>query len=332
MAHDQRMLSAAEIRGLYAIMPSPAMPDSEAMDAVNTVDRAETARVVEQLIADGVDGLIALGTTGECATLTTTEYEDIVETVLSSVRGRVKTFIGTTALGAHEAVKRIRFARERGADGVLLGLPMWQPCTLEMATRYYISMSQLFPDVAIMVYANARAFRFNFSDPSFWKVLALQAPTVIAAKFSRPNDLLPVLAASNGRVHFLPHDDAVYAFSQLSPETTTACWSTSASMGPEPAREIIDAILSRDGERARAISDDIAWANEPCRSLSTNPELFASYNIQMEKTRINSAGYCNAGPTRPPYDVFPEELRLGAVECGVRWKQLRKKYAPATAR
>ena len=297
------------------------------MDATDTVDFAETKRIVDQLISDGVDGLIALGTTGECATLTTSEFEQFADVLLATVKRRVPTFVGTTALGAHQAVERTRFARDRGADGVLLGLPMWQPCTLEMATRYYSEIAALFPNLAFMVYANARAFRFNFSDPAFWEALVPNAPNVIAAKFSRAKELLPVLAAAKGRVHFLPHDDAVYAFSQLSPETTTACWSTSASMGPEPSRAMIDAILANDAERSKSISEDIAWANEPCKALTSNPELFASYNIQLEKTRINAAGYCNAGPTRPPYDVFPDELRLGAVGCGERWRELRKKYA-----
>jgi trans-o-hydroxybenzylidenepyruvate hydratase-aldolase len=179
---------------------------------------------------------------------------------------------------------------------------------------------------------NARAFRFNFSDPAFWEALVPKAPNVIAAKFSRAKDLMPVLAPAKGNVHFLPHDDAVYAFSQLSPATTTACWSTSASMGPEPARAPIDAILGGDAARSKAISGDIAWANEPTKALSSNVDLFASYNIQMEKTRINSAGYCNAGPARPPYDLFPEDLRLAAVECGQRWIQLRKKYAASSVR
>jgi trans-o-hydroxybenzylidenepyruvate hydratase-aldolase len=326
------MLTLGDLRGLYAIIPSPATPGADALDATNTVDRAETSRVAEALITDGCNGLIALGTTGECATLTTDEYEEIVETVLTTVNRRVTTFIGTTAMGAHEAVKRIRYARDRGADGILLGLPMWQPCTLEMAVKYYVSVAEMFPDLAIMVYANARAFRFNFSDPAFWEALVPQAPNVIAAKFSRPKDLMTVLAAAKSKVHFLPHDDAVYAFSQLSPPTTTACWSTSASMGPEPARALIDAILNADAARSKTISDDIAWANEPTNVLSSNPDLFASYNIQMEKTRINSAGYCNAGPVRPPYNVFPEDLRLNAVECGRRWKQLREKYASSSVR
>ena len=321
------MLSASEFRGLYAIIPTPATANADRWDATETVDLRETARLVNSLIGDGIDGLIALGTTGECATLTVPEFEGFVECVLATVNRRVPTFIGTTALGTHEVVRRTRFAQERGADGILLGLPMWQPCTQEMATRYYASISAAFPQLAVMVYANARAFRFNFSDPAFWEQLLPVAPTVVAAKFSRANALLPLLAAAKGRVHFLPHDDAVHTFMELAPETTTACWATSASMGPEPPRALIDAIIGGDHERAKAVAADIAWANEPTKALLNDPDLFASYNIQLEKTRITSAGYCNAGPLRPPYDVFPDSYQAGAVECGVRWKQLREKYA-----
>ena len=161
------MLRPQDLRGMYAIIPTPAKPGAERLDATDTVDLAETARLVEHLLRDGTTGLIALGTTGECATLAQADYEAFVDCVLTTVNKRVPTFIGTTALGGQEAVRRIRFVRERGADGTLLGLPMWQPCTTEMAVKYYAEMSALFPDLAIMVYANARAFRFNFSA-EFW--------------------------------------------------------------------------------------------------------------------------------------------------------------------
>ena len=141
------------------------------------------------MIDDGAHGLIALGTTGECATVTPSEYEAFVECVLETVAKRVPTFIGCTALGAHEAVRRIGFAQDLGADGVLLGMPMWQPCTTDMAVEYYRAVSEMFPQMPVMVYANARAFRFNFSDPAFWRRLVDVAPTMMSAKFSNPKVL-----------------------------------------------------------------------------------------------------------------------------------------------
>ena len=58
--------------------------------------------------------------------------------------------------------------------------------------------------------------------------------------------------------------------------------------------------------------------------------MFASYNIQLERIRIDAAGYCKAGPVRPPYDVMPAEFAEQARECGRRWAQLCQKYAAAT--
>lgn len=121
------MLAAQDFQGLYAIIPTPSKPGADRADAVDTIDIAETARVVEQLLGDKIDGLIVLGTTGECATITRDEYETFVDCVLGTVRGRVPTFVGATQLGTHEVVHRTRFARDHGADGILLGLPMWQP-------------------------------------------------------------------------------------------------------------------------------------------------------------------------------------------------------------
>ena len=326
------MLRAQDLRGMYAIVPTPAKEGAERLDATNTVDLEESARVVDKLIRDGTTGLIALGTTGECATLTQADYEAFVDCVLSTTNKRVPTFIGTTALGAQEAVRRIRFVRERGADGTLLGLPMWQPCTTEMAVKYYGEVAELFPDFALMVYANARAFRFNFS-PEFWGQVAQRAPTVMSAKFSNPQQLLASLEASGGRINFVPNEGAAYRFAELSPETTTACWATAASMGPQPAVALMDAILSGDMARAKQISDDCAWAGEPVDHIIAAPDVFASYNIQLEKIRIDAAGYCKAGPIRPPYDVMPEDYAEASRECGRRWAQLCQKYATApTAR
>lgn len=320
------MLSATDLRGLYAIIPTPAKPDADRWDATDTVDLDESARVVNQLIEDGASGLIALGTMGECATLTREEFEVFADCVLRTVNRRIPTFIGTTALGTHEIVQRICFVRERGADGTLLGLPMWQPCTTEMAVQHYRTIAEAFPDFAVMVYANARAFRFDFGA-EFWRRVTAQAPTVVAAKYSNASRLPELLEAVDGQVNFVPNDDAVFRFAQISPRTTTACWAP--AMGPRPTVALMDAILSGNMARAEEIYRDVEWANEPVKIITASPEVFASYNIQAEKERMNAAGYCNAGPVRPPYNCMPADFVAAARECGHRWAQLSQKYRSA---
>jgi dihydrodipicolinate synthase/N-acetylneuraminate lyase len=319
------VLTATDYRGLYAIIPTPSRPGAERVDAVDTVDLEESARLVEALLAAGAHAIVALGTTGECATLAPADYEAFVDCLTSTVDGRVPTIIGATALGAHESVRRLRFVAERGATGSLLGLPMWQPVTTEMAVRYYAEISEAVPGLAIMAYANARAFRYNF-PAEFWAGVAEKAPTVTSAKFSNPNQLAEFQAASRGRVHFMPIDQRVHEFHAVSPGTTTACWATAAGMGPEPSLAIVDAVNAGDQARIDLVAADIAWANEPIEPILGNPEVFAHYNIQVEKLRMEASGYCRPGPIRPPYDVIPENYAEAARECGRRWAKVCERY------
>ena len=322
------MLSAQDIKGLYAILPTPSRPGAERMDAERTVDVDESARIVDRVIRDGASGLIVLGTTGECATLSQADYEIFVGCVVEATRKRVPLLVGTTALGGHETARRMAYIERLGADGTLLGLPMWQPMTLPMAVKYYSELSALFPTLAIMVYANARAFRFKF-PMEFWEAVSMQAPTVTSAKFSRPSNLKEMIAATGGRINFVPNESTIQNFFELSAETTTACWATAAGMGLEPCLAIMDAVRRIDASAVKSLAADIAWAHEPVKHIMGDPEIFASYNIQVEKIRMDEAGYCKAGPIRPPYNHMPADYEAGARECGRRWVSLRTKYAGA---
>ena len=319
------MISAKDIRGMYAIIATPAKADADRLDATDTVDLDATEKLINALIRDGSTGLIVLGTTGECATLSEADYRTFAACVIETVNRRIPTFVGATALGGHEVARRLKFVQEKGADGALLGLPMWQPVTTKMAVDYYAAVSELYPDLAIMVYANARAFRFSF-PLEFWAALVKAAPTVTSAKYSRSKGLKELIVATGDRINFVPNEMVVHEFYAVSPNTTTACWATASGMDPTPAVALMTAIEARNEEAISTMVAAIAWANEPIQAMVANPELFAHYNIQMEKTRINEAGYSTCGPVRPPYQDFPEEHAAAARECGQRWARVCKAY------
>jgi dihydrodipicolinate synthase/N-acetylneuraminate lyase len=314
---------------MQSILATPAKPGAERMDATDTVDLDEAARVVEQLIKDGVGGIWALGTMGECATTSQEDYEKFVDCILSTARKRVPMFVGTTALGSHEIARRIRFVRDLGADGTLLGMPMWQPLTLEGAVKYFTEISETFPDFGIMAYANSRAFRFEYGL-DFWEAIAKKAPTVKHAKGgANPKNLTEALALTNRQINFVPNDGGAYAMAEVSRETTTASWS--ATMGPHPGTALMNAIAAGDMAKAKEISDEIHWAGEPIRPFVSSFEVFAQFNIQIEKVRMNAAGYIKAGPMRPPYNYMPKDMEEAAIENGRRFAQLEKKYAAMVA-
>lgn len=320
------MITATEITGMYGIIPTPARPGADRIDARDTVDVEETATLVDHLVRDGVSGIIALGTTGECPTLSDDDFDVVVDTVVGAVAGRVPAFVGATGAGGHATARRLRKVAGSGATGALLGMPMWQPLTTEMAVDYYAQVSDAFPDLAIMVYANARAFRYQF-PVEFWEGVAAKAPTVTSAKMSRAPSLERMIEVTGKRVNFIPSDMVAHDFAARAPETTTACWATAAGMGPEPSIALMDALARGDAAAAERASADIAWANEPVAQLIADPEIFASYNIQIEKARIAAAGYCRPGPARSPYHHLPAAYAAASAECGQRWRELRERLA-----
>jgi len=320
------MITAKDLKGALAIMPTPAKDGAERLDATNTVDLDETARITDALVRDGAAGIMALGTMGECATTSQADYETYVDCLLKTVRGRIPTFVGTTALGGHEIARRIKFVKGLGATGTLLGIPMWQPANVDMAVKFYADVAATFPDFPIMVYANPRAFRFDFGV-DFWEGVAQKAPTVMSAKFSSKAILKQSVAVSKGRVNFVPPIGLAYEFAQISPESQTTCWIP--SVGPQVAIALMSALAAKDAERAKAIAADITWANEPHHAITGSQEVFASYNIQLEKVLMAASGYCKTGPIRPPYDYIPDDYRKAATEGGQRYAKLREKYSKA---
>jgi trans-o-hydroxybenzylidenepyruvate hydratase-aldolase len=201
---------------------------------------------------------------------------------------------------------------------------MWQPATLDMAVKFYASVSETFPSFPIMVYANARAFRFAF-DLEFWKRIPESAPTVMSAKFSNKVILRDVIAVTQRRVNFVPPISLAYEFAKLSPETATTCWIP--AVGPQPAIALMKALAAGNSQQAKAVADDIAWALEPHHVITGSQDIFASYNIQLEKISMGASGYCKPGPIRPPYNVMPEDFARAAAETGQRFAKLREKYS-----
>jgi hypothetical protein len=147
----------------------------------------------------------------------------------------------------------------------------------------------------------------------------------MSAKFSSKGILKKSVEASKGRVNFIPPIGLAYEFAQISPESQTTCWIP--SVGPQVGIALMKALTARDAQQAKAVADDIAWANEPHHAITGSQEVFASYNIQLEKVLMAASGYCKTGPIRPPYNVMPDDFRKAATEGGQRYAKLREKYS-----
>ncbi|MGX1101158.1 dihydrodipicolinate synthase family protein [Amorphus sp. MBR-141] len=326
------LLTVDDIHGCWAIMPTPATADASDPAAVDTVDLAETSRVVDALIAAGIDGIITLGTLGECATLTWEEKRAFMATLAETARGRIPVFGGTTSLNTRETIRQTREARALGIDGVMLGPPMWCAPDVPTVVQFYRDVADACPDTAICVYANPEAFKFDFPRP-FWAQVA-DIPQVVSAKYLGIGALHIDLELTQRRIRFLPLDVDYYAAARIDSEFCTAFWTSGAVCGPAPALQLRDLVAKAaqrgDWEPPKALTNEIAATY---RTLFPNGSFreFSSYNIGLEKARMNAAGWMNAGPSRPPYHLVPQAYLEGAVTSGQRWADLDRSLSSSTS-
>lgn len=333
MADNAKLMTVEEVQGAWAIMPTPATDDANDWRATDTVDADATARAVDGMVAAGIDGILTLGTLGECATLTREEKRKFVATAVEAAAGRIPFFTGTTSLGTRETIDQTREAYDLGARGTMLGLPMWCAADMKTAVRFFQDVAEAVPGMAICIYANIAAFRFSF-PPEFWAEVS-KIPQVIMSKSGSIHTFEQDLAAVDGRARLMPIEAMYLPAAQAAPDDVTAFWSSGAACGPKLAARLRDAVLaakaSGDWAAAAELSDAISKTVWPLIPGGNNFEEFNKYNIGLEKARIDAGGWMKAGPCRPPYLFVPEEYMEGARFSGSAWAALERELAEKEA-
>lgn len=93
------------------------------------VDYKRLRDLLEFHIENGTDGIVAVGTTGESATLDEQEHCEVIRVVVKQVAGRVPVIAGTGANSTTEAIRLTQCAKEAGADACLLVTPYYNKPT-----------------------------------------------------------------------------------------------------------------------------------------------------------------------------------------------------------
>jgi len=112
------------------------------MDSKGAVDKASLKRLVEFHIEQGTDSIVAMGTTGESATLDETEHCDVVKCIVDYVAGRIPVIAGTGANSTTEAISLTQAAKDAGADACLLVTPYYNKPTQEGLYLHYKAIAE----------------------------------------------------------------------------------------------------------------------------------------------------------------------------------------------
>ena len=106
------------------------------------IDREAFARLIDRQIVGGVDGVVAVGTTGESATLDHEEHLEAIHLAVEAARGRCKIIAGTGSNATREAIAMTREAENLKADAALLVAPYYNKPSQEGLYRHFRAIAE----------------------------------------------------------------------------------------------------------------------------------------------------------------------------------------------
>jgi 4-hydroxy-tetrahydrodipicolinate synthase len=121
--------------GVFSVLPTPFRGGGD-------VDVDSLRRVVELIVGAGVNGVTALGVTGEVSRLNERERRVVVEHVVDQVNGRAKVIVGASADGVRTCIEYSREAKSLGAAAVMVSPPRMLKLNTESVVNHYRALAE----------------------------------------------------------------------------------------------------------------------------------------------------------------------------------------------
>jgi 4-hydroxy-tetrahydrodipicolinate synthase len=236
------------------------------MRADGALDFEALARLVEFQIENGTQAIIAVGTTGESATLDFEEHVQVVRRVVEQVKGRIPVIAGAGANSTSEALHLTQQSRDAGADACLLVTPYYNKPTQEGLYRHYMLIADR---VAIpQILYNVPGRTACDLKPETVERLA-DHPNIVGIKEASTFERIRELVRRCGnRLNVYSGDDGIAAEAILS--GAQGVISVTANVAPRAMRELCAAALAGDRARTETLNARLAALHQAL-FLESNP-------------------------------------------------------------
>ena len=144
------------------------------------VDEVKLRELVEMHVAQGTDGIVPCGTTGESPTLSHDEHRRVVEIVVEAARKRLHVIAGTGSNATSEAIELTTHAKKAGAAGALVVNPYYNKPTQEGLYRHFRAVADAV-DIPILAYNIASRTAINVETDTLVR-LVKDCPNIVGVK------------------------------------------------------------------------------------------------------------------------------------------------------
>jgi len=278
------------------------------MHADGSLDFPRLRSLIDWHVAEGTDGIVIVGTTGESPTVSVDEHCELIRVAVEHAAGRVPVIAGTGANSTAEAVELTRYAKQAGASAHLSVVPYYNRPSQEGLYQHFRTIAEAV-DLPMVLYNVPGRTVADLSNDTALKLAEI--PNIIGIKdatgsIDRACDL--VARAPQGFALYTGDDMTAAAFILLGGHGVI---SVTANVAPRAMHELCAAALAGDGKRTREINAAL---------VGLHRHLFCEANPIPVKWAVARMGRVEDGirlPLTPLSDSLHDRVRQAMLQAGI---------------
>jgi 4-hydroxy-tetrahydrodipicolinate synthase len=272
------------------------------------VDHKTLSDLVEWHIAEGSNGLVPVGTTGESPTLSHEEHEEVIAAVVKTAAGRIPVIAGAGSNNTAEATRFVQFAEKVGADGALVVTPYYNKPTQRGLIEHFTQLNDC-ADIPIIIYNIPPRSVIDMTPETMGQLSKLK--NIVGVKDATAD----IARVSETRITCGPD------FIQLTGEDASALGfyahggvgaiSVTANVAPRLCSEFQAALAAGDFAKALEYQD---------RLMPLHKAIFIEPGLAGAKYGMSLLGKCENTVRSPLTTVLPEtgeQIRSAMVHAGL---------------
>jgi 4-hydroxy-tetrahydrodipicolinate synthase len=278
------------------------------MHADGSLDLPGLKKLIDWHIAEGTDGIVIVGTTGESPTVTVDEHCALIKVAVEHTAKRIPIIAGTGGNSTVEAIELTRYAKEVGADASLQVVPYYNRPTQEGMYLHFRKIAESV-DLPVILYNVPGRTVADMSNETMLRLA--QVPGIVGVKEATGN-----IGRGTDLLRLAPPSFAVYSGDDPTAMALMLCGgkgniSVTANVAPRAMHELCVAAMAGNVAEAVRINN---------RMLPLHNKLFVEPNPVPVKWAMAEMGLMSHGlrlPLAPLGDDWHETVRAALRESGV---------------
>ncbi len=265
------------IRGSIPALITPMLEDGQ-------VDYPTLRKLIDWHVAEGTDGLVIVGTSGESPTVNVDEHHEILRVSVEQAAKRIPIIAGCGANSTAEAISLAQYAESIGADAQLQVVPYYNKPTQEGLFQHFKAIAEATPKLPVILYNVPGRTVADLQHDTVMRLA--QVPGIIGIKEATSN-----IERAQWLIRDVPKAFAVFSGDDATAVALMLCGgagniSVTANVAPRQMHELCMAALRGDVKAAMRIQFQL---------LPVHKNLFVEANPIPVKWAMQRMGLC--GPT-----------------------------------